>query len=210
MSSEESVAEVFKIMNDAHGATNICIIGAGYLSGGANIHEPSSDNFWQAFEVTVKGSFLLTRAFLKQDSGADRVLIMMNSFITHLSAANFPTFPASYMISKLAQAKMMECVAAENVDENLRVYAIHPGTVDTAMTDKGLEMSPGMSKGSLLWDEPEQAAHFFVWLASGKGRKMPSGRYLWCQWDVEELEARADEIREDKFALIQTLNGWPF
>lgn len=51
---------------------------------------------------------------------------------------------------------------------------------------------------------------FSVWLASPEGRCIPSGRYLWSNWDVEELKARAKEFQDDPFALVLTLPRWPF
>lgn len=39
---------------------------------------------------------------------------------------------------------------------------------------------------------------------------VPSGKFLWINWDVEELEARKAELEGDSSALMQTLKGWPF
>lgn len=52
-------------------------------------------------------------------------------------------------------------------------------------------------------------AHFSVWLASAEGRAVPSAKYLWVNWDVEELKERR-ELRDDRTAVISTLPGWPF
>ena len=39
---------------------------------------------------------------------------------------------------------------------------------------------------------------------------IPSGKYLWSNWDVEELKARAAALQDDPFALTLTLTGFPF
>lgn len=53
-------------------------------------------------------------------------------------------------------------------------------------------------------------ACFSVWLASKEATVIPSGRYLWSNWDVEELKERAENIKDDPFALTLTLPGWPW
>ncbi|MBA7491790.1 hypothetical protein ES702_02338 [subsurface metagenome] len=138
----------------------------------------------------------------------------MSSFICHLDAAASKTSPASYAISKLAQAKLAEYIAAEHADDpapnKFRAYAVQPGVVVTEMSDRSVEMAPPGTRESLTWDEPELSGRFFVWLASGRGACVPSGKFLWVNWDVEELEGRAEELRGDSTVLTQTLKGWPF
>lgn len=47
-----------------------------------------------------------------------------------------------------------------------------------------------------------------VWLASGEARVF-NGKFLWANWDVDELKARAKEIQSSAELTIQ-LVGWPF
>jgi hypothetical protein len=49
-----------------------------------------------------------------------------------------------------------------------------------------------------------------VWLASKEGAAIPSGRFLWSNWDVSELVERSQELHDDPMALVMTLPGWPF
>jgi hypothetical protein len=37
-------------------------------------------------------------------------------------------------------------------------------------------------------------SHFNVWLASPEAEFL-KGKYVWVNWDVEELQARAEEIK---------------
>lgn len=51
-------------------------------------------------------------------------------------------------------------------------------------------------------------AGFNLWLASPEARFL-RGKFLWCNWDVEELKAQAKEIEEGtKFSI--GMMGWPF
>jgi hypothetical protein len=51
-------------------------------------------------------------------------------------------------------------------------------------------------------------ASFNVWLASPEARFL-KGKFLWANWDVDELKAQAKEI-EAGTQLSIGLVGWPF
>ena len=51
-------------------------------------------------------------------------------------------------------------------------------------------------------------ATFYVWLASTEA-KFLKGKFLWSNWDVDELKARSKEIEETQQLNID-LVGWPF
>ena len=57
-------------------------------------------------------------------------------------------------------------------------------------------------------DTMELPAHFAVWLCSQEASFL-RGRFLWCNWDVEELKEKQAEIDE---SLVLTANciGWPY
>lgn len=209
----ESVDTVFREVSENFGPIDICIHGASHLAEKGKLYESSVDNFWTSVEANVKSSFVINHAFTNQSNtnAQDRVLIFMNSCLAHIDALSQKTAPASYAISKLAQAKLVEYSAADmEHDKSFRVYAVHPGVVVTAMSDRSIAMAPPGTREALNWDSPELPGQFFVWLASMEGRCIPSGKYLWANWDVEELEARKDEIWSNPLALTQTMHGWPF
>lgn len=51
-------------------------------------------------------------------------------------------------------------------------------------------------------------ATFSVWLASPEAHFL-NRKFLWANWDVDELKARAEEIRNGPMFDL-TLVGWPF
>jgi hypothetical protein len=51
-------------------------------------------------------------------------------------------------------------------------------------------------------------ASFNVWLASPEARFL-KGKFLWTNWDVDELKAQAKEIEASERLSIG-LGGWPF
>ena len=50
-------------------------------------------------------------------------------------------------------------------------------------------------------------ASFCVWLASGESDFL-KGRFVWANWDVNEMKAKAEEI-VGKDLLTMRLTGWP-
>lgn len=73
-----------------------------------------------------------------------------------------------------------------------------------------------VSEMSICWVKCHEAdfdlvslpASFSVWLASPEARFL-KGKFLWANWDVDELKARAKEI-EASTQLDIGLIGWPF
>ncbi len=52
-------------------------------------------------------------------------------------------------------------------------------------------------------------SHFSVWLVSDEA-KFLRGRFVWANWDVEELISRKDELKENKELFSLTLDGVSF
>lgn len=52
------------------------------------------------------------------------------------------------------------------------------------------------------------AGQFVVWAVSPEAKPL-RGKYLWCNWDVEELKQKMDALSKPDQLNI-TLNGWPF
>jgi hypothetical protein len=57
-------------------------------------------------------------------------------------------------------------------------------------------------------DTMELPSHFAVWLCSEEARFL-RGRFVWANWDVEQLKAKSEEI-EGSLLLTANAIGWPF
>jgi NAD(P)-dependent dehydrogenase (short-subunit alcohol dehydrogenase family) len=129
---KDSLVSAFPAIKKAVGGVGLLVANAGYLP---DIHPiPKSDlaDWYNGFEVNVKGNFNLVIAFLPVASkGAS--LINISTGITHL-----PQVPgySGYHTSKLAAAKFFEYVHYENPD--LFVLNIHPGVIKADMDKKTL------------------------------------------------------------------------
>jgi hypothetical protein len=47
-----------------------------------------------------------------------------------------------------------------------------------------------------------------LWLASPEAAFL-KGKYIWANWDIEEMKARATEILQTDMLTVK-LGGWPF
>jgi len=57
-------------------------------------------------------------------------------------------------------------------------------------------------------DTLELPSHFAVWLCSEEA-KFLRGRFVWSNWDVDQLNAKKAEI-ENSLMLTANCIGWPF
>ena len=202
MSKSESVGTAAHYIRVQLGAWDVFANCAGYLPDKTTIGGADEDDWWSAFEIHVKFIAHFAKHFLPK-CRPDATFINTNTSACLLPSSSMPKTSA-YCASKLAMAKLDECLADEN--PRVRVFTVHPGVVPTRMLEKAFGPLPS---GDLL-DEPELAANFMVWLASPLSEFLKSGRFLWVNWDVEELIARKAEIEANPLLFRITIGGWPF
>ncbi|OQE41881.1 hypothetical protein PENCOP_c004G07035 [Penicillium coprophilum] len=179
------------------GSIDILVSNAAIIGPQEGIGNVDSDRFVGAIQENLKGALAVAQAFLRHAS-SDAVVIEINSSAAHV---NFGPGFAAYSVAKLAVFRIWDSLAFANPD--LSVFHIQPGVVDTAMNKEA-----GGVKATGIEDHVSLPASFCVWLASPEA-KFLKGKYLWANWDVDELKARAEEIQESSDLSI-VLGGWPF
>lgn len=194
VADEAAVNTAFETIEKEVGKIDVVVGNAGYLPGSAAAVDTDVADWWKGFEVNIKGTLLLFRAFVAHKSSNSPTFISMNTGAAH--AGVFPTM-SGYAASKAGQAMLITYLQAENPD--VRVVSMHPGVIESEMNAKsGMPLSK---------DDVSLPASFAVWLA-GPAASWTAGRYLWAHWDVEELEKMKDEIfAKDELSL--GLKGWP-
>ena len=73
----------------------------------------------------------------------------------------------------------------------MRIFSFHPGAFYTPTVAKHF------AKDDMMWDDMDLPANFALWLA-GPESGFLNGRYLWANWDVDELIALKDRLEHDK------------
>ncbi|KAF2199993.1 NAD(P)-binding protein [Delitschia confertaspora ATCC 74209] len=189
-----------KKVAEAVGNWDILILNAGHISAPAYIAQSSVDEYWKNYETNVKSILIAASAFFPTavPSGAAVYAVTAGALVM---PPKMTAGLSGYLTSKLAQIKIMEYLAVEN--PNMFFSTVHPGMIDT-----GIFRASGASPESLPMDTAKLPAHFFVWLSQPKNKYL-NGRFIWANWDVEELEKKAAEI-ENSTDLTIGYQGWPF
>ncbi|KAL3468719.1 hypothetical protein BJX99DRAFT_269285 [Aspergillus californicus] len=184
---EAGINTAFETIVATCGIPHVLINNAGYLVN-ETIGECTVDSFWTVQEINVKGVLIVTKAFLKAMESSsppeeERTIINLTSVSTQTTGITLD----AYTISKVAVTKLTEFLAVEY--PSITSVNLDPGMVATDMGASIPMIAP------FLYDTVELASGTAVWLCSAD-RKFLSGRYISVNWDVEELEARRDEIIE--------------
>ncbi|KAJ4292634.1 hypothetical protein N0V90_009297 [Kalmusia sp. IMI 367209] len=171
---------------------NVLVSNAGASGPMGAFLEVDGDEYMEGINANMAMAFNLARAFLRR-AAPDGTVIDVNSTAAH---ANLFDGFASYSIAKWANYRLFDIVGFNN--PGLAVYSIQPGVVDTDMNRKA-----GGVKAMNYEDHS-----FNVWLASPEARFL-KGKFLFTNWDVDELKEQAKEIEETHKFNIE-LVGWPF
>jgi NAD(P)-dependent dehydrogenase (short-subunit alcohol dehydrogenase family) len=115
------------------GIVDVLVANAGYLPTLTPIAKADINEWYNGFEVNVKGSFNLVTAFMPVAS-KNAAIINITSGIVHLATA--PGY-SGYHTSKLAGTKLFDYVHYEYPE--LFVLSIHPGVLKTDMAAKAGE-----------------------------------------------------------------------
>jgi NAD(P)-dependent dehydrogenase (short-subunit alcohol dehydrogenase family) len=179
------------------GGVDVVDSNAGYLNQWKKIGESDPTSWWKTWEVNLKGTYYVIRYTMsylfesakKHSAGGSSGghLILISSIGAQLVR---PT-ASDYQTSKHAINRLCEFVDVDHGEDGVKCFAIHPGGV---LTDLAKNMPNELH--AILVDEPDLAAGFAVWLCSGKA-DWAKGRYLSCNWDIDELTQLKDQIIQD-------------
>jgi len=187
VSDEQSVANAASQTEQIFGHLDILVNNAGRMETWSLLADSDPISWWNTWEVNVKGTYLMTRAFLPLlFKGNEKTIVNMNSIGAHLTRPGC----SAYQIGKLAVLRLTEFMYVEYAAQGVLAFAIHPGAVATELAYK----LPADTHARLI-DTPELAADTIVWLTQEK-RGWLGGRYISANWDMDELMSRKDEIVE--------------
>jgi NAD(P)-dependent dehydrogenase (short-subunit alcohol dehydrogenase family) len=116
----------------------------------------------------------------------------ISTIISLTTGAAYQVYPglSAYGLPKLVVLQLTAFVAAKN--PNVAAFALHPGIVPTDM------LVDSFAKFAL--DTPELDGGTATWLATDKARFL-SGRYINCNWSVDDLERQAEIEISDKLKI---------
>ncbi|RVX75882.1 hypothetical protein B0A52_00239 [Exophiala mesophila] len=183
VTDEGSVSQAVKSVEAEFARLDILINNAGYVGGYTPLGQSDPSRWWRAWEVNVKGPYLVTRGFLPLIlQGTDKTVIVISSIGAHV------TIPggSAYETTKYAVLRINHYLMAEYGSQGLLAYAVAPGGVLT-------DMSKGFQYQDRLTDTPQMVADTLVFLTKER-REWLAERYIDSRWDMEELMEKKEEI----------------
>jgi glucose 1-dehydrogenase len=174
VSQEADVDALFAQAINAFGRLDILVANSG-LQKDAPIGEMTLADWNKVIEVNLTGQFLCARAALRQfrQQEADPALSRARGKIIHMSSVH-QVIPwaghANYAASKGGIDLLMRSIAQEIGEERIRVNAVAPGAIKTAINEDTLQGDAGQKVLELIpygrVGAPEDVANAVVWLAS--------------------------------------------
>jgi len=149
--------------------------------------------WWNQVTSNIRSTHLTAHYFVKT-FGPDPTGTCI--IMTSGAAAIIPPGLSAYGMTKQACIRITEYLDVEY--PKLRCFAVDPGIV------KGLATMEQYKPFAVV--EPEVVGQFSVWLGSDRADGCRGG-YVHVAWDVQELEEKADEIKEKGLVKSKFLSG---
>lgn len=189
-----AITAIFKTF----GTPDILVNNAGTFPDEGPFVKQDLKRWWAGWEINVLGVATVAQKFLQAlGQGKKAIVLNTSSMAAHM---RFPVIGWSgYNASKLAMTRMFENIRFEHPD--VRFVNVHPGSiVSDGFTQSGSSAPEGgMTDGKLT-------GAFFAWLSTDEADFL-NGRFVWAEWDIEELKAKKVEILE-KNLLLTTIDGF--
>jgi NAD(P)-dependent dehydrogenase (short-subunit alcohol dehydrogenase family) len=164
-----AVAVVFGEISETYGAIDVLVTSAGVV-----VHKPSADiteTEWRyVLDTNIDGTFWCVREAVRQmrAKGTHGAIVTIGSMSGLI--VNHPQMQAAYNASKAAVHSLTASLAAEYAETGIRINAVAPGYILTALTKDGVpqewlaEWTAGTPVKRL--GSPEEVASVVAFLAS--------------------------------------------
>ncbi len=190
------------------GPLDILVNNAGTFSVVAPVWEADPEKWFRDVRTNLYGSFLCCRAFVPGmvERGSGYVLNVVSSG----GVGDPHPYSSSYAGSKAGLMRLTEGLAAECREHGVKVFAVAPPAIRTAMTEflmddpGGRRWRPSFRR---IFEEgrdapPELVAELALNLVSGRADEL-TGRYFLATSDFDDLIARKDEILRDDLLTLR-------
>lgn len=173
------------------GTVDVLVLCATSCHRRANATDISSEEMQDSFDVNVIATFDLIKAYLNMPGSTN----LVSKTILNISSAAIQVQSSrrvGYAASKAATAQVLQHFAWEATERNqVRIFSFHPGAFYTPAVAGHFS-----NDESMMWDHLDLPGHFALWLA-GPESDFLHGRFVWANWDVDELIALKDKLAGD-------------
>lgn len=176
-----AVVRMVREVRESLGAPDVLVNNAGSLAAIGPTWEIEPDRWWSDVEVNLRSAALCSWAVLPEmiERGSGTIINLASTAGTSKSG-----YDSAYSAAKAALIRLTSSLASESAPHGIRAFAIHPGTVRTALTRQLLESAEGRRHFPFFqrlrpdqWSDPSRIAQLCVTLAAGRGGRL-SGYFI--------------------------------
>lgn len=180
--STESVGLTAHHIRSSIGAWDVFVQAASHSPVATTLVGADTDDFWECFEQNVRSTQHFAKHFIPKKRPNATYISLVSRVIRQPVEDVAGT--SAFAASQSAVMKINQFLAAEHPD--LRVFSVDSGKDYTKeRAQQGLTRPEG--KNLAAPDEtPKLCGDFCVWLTSPE-QDFLRGRFLWCNWDANEL-----------------------
>ncbi|KAH6886941.1 putative NADP(+)-dependent dehydrogenase [Thelonectria olida] len=189
VSSAEAVTNLWNTLDKDQIVVDVLVLNAVKIPSQQPLLNIGTDDIWKDFDTNVRAQLQMAERFYKQTGKGvpgPKYLVNVSTFAIHdwKIAENNP----GYGLTKNAAALAMQLIAQDVPPENMQIINMNPGGVYTQNAKDA-----GFGEDSYPWNDADLPGQFSVWLASPEA-KFLHGRFVWTEWDVDEL--KSGELRK--------------
>lgn len=169
-----------------------------------NINELDPLEITKFFQANVIAKLHILHHFQNQKhSSAARPRVLIDISSAALQTYPHPRLALGYPSTKAGFSNYLCHLADIMPETSMRIISLHPGVVYTSAVKR---TSGGRGQDLPIWDDPSLSAHMAVWLSSPAAAFL-HGRFVWANWDADELMERKQEILGDHGLLKVGITG---
>ncbi|KAH0555674.1 hypothetical protein GP486_006382 [Trichoglossum hirsutum] len=190
ISDSSSVAVLWSDLEKEGIVVDVLVLNAAHTSNPGPILQLGQDEVWADYIMNVRANLDLVERFSKQNertpNGKKKSIINLSTMAIH----NFAIAGSrpNYTATKNAGTLLLQQIARDTPVEKIQIISFHPGLI---LTEGNRRI--GLDEKSAPWDDENLPGHFAIWAASPDAAFL-HGRFVWANWDVDEL--RTGELRE--------------
>jgi len=129
VSDPESVLETARQVQQKFSTVDVLVNNAGYMEPLGFVGDSNPENWWKAYEVNLRGPYLMIKAFLPimVENEGDRQIVNVGS----VGALWVIPSLSGYPTAKLALMRLTEVLDAEFASQGVLTFSLHPGGIRT-------------------------------------------------------------------------------
>ncbi|KAG9501714.1 hypothetical protein J7337_007405 [Fusarium musae] len=202
ISDLKSTEHLWKALESEDIFVDVLVLSAASYGAIQTILDGGLSKVWSDFESNVRSTLDMTERFYKQKAtapGKNKVryhhlhckpfrahnrqfLVNISTCAAYMWSTMGPDRP-TYGLTKNASTLLLQQIAQDTKPTDMQIVSFHPGGI---LTDSAKRVGGDNLKG-LVFDDENLPGHFSVWAATPEASFL-HGRFVWANWDVDELK----------------------